>query len=83
MTSTWCLADAYVKAARNDSRRQNEIVFQGVEPNNILDPTVLPTLETIQGLLPSQVDSLTALAPQEIGRPCVSGWNNRSHPWRA
>jgi PAS domain S-box-containing protein len=46
----------------NDSRRQTETVFRGVEPNNILDPTVLPTLETIQGLLPSQVDSLTALA---------------------
>jgi PAS domain S-box-containing protein len=37
-------------------------VFRGIEPNNILDPTVLPTLESIQGLLPSQVDSLTALA---------------------
>jgi PAS domain S-box-containing protein len=37
-------------------------VFRGIEPNNILDPTVLPTLETIQGLLPSQVDSLAALA---------------------
>ena len=45
-----------------ESRRQTETVFQGVEPNNILDPTVLPTLETIQGLLPSQVDSLTTLA---------------------
>jgi len=46
----------------NDSRRQTETVFQGIEPNNILDPTVLPALETIQGLLPTQVDSLTALA---------------------
>jgi PAS domain S-box-containing protein len=46
----------------NDSRRQTETVFREIEPNNILDPTVLPTLETIQGLLPSQVDSLTALA---------------------
>ncbi|WP_433964661.1 PAS domain-containing protein [Tunturiibacter gelidiferens] len=46
----------------SDSRRQTETVFRGIEPNNILDPTVLPTLETIQGLLPSQVDSLAALA---------------------
>ena len=46
----------------NDSQRQTETVFRGIEPNNILDPTVLPTLETIQGLLPSQVDSLSALA---------------------
>jgi PAS domain S-box-containing protein len=46
----------------SDSRRQTETVFRGIDPNNILDPTVLPTLETIQGLLPSQVDSLAALA---------------------
>jgi PAS domain S-box-containing protein len=46
----------------NDSQRQTETVFRGIEPNNILDPTVLPTLETIQGLLTSQVDSLSALA---------------------
>ncbi len=46
----------------NDSLRQTQTVFRGIEPNNILDPTVLPTLETIQDLLPSQVDSLTALA---------------------
>jgi len=46
----------------NDSLRQTRAVFRGIEPNNILDPTVLPTLETIQDLLPSQVDSLTALA---------------------
>jgi PAS domain S-box-containing protein len=46
----------------SDSRRQTEAVFRGIDPNNILDPTVLPTLETIQGLLPSQVDSLAALA---------------------
>jgi PAS domain S-box-containing protein len=46
----------------SDSRRQTETVFRGIEPNNILDPTVLPTLETIQSLLPSQVDSLAALA---------------------
>src|SRR5260370_4543592 len=46
----------------NDSQRQTETVFRGIEPNNILDPTVLPALETIQGLLPSQGDSLTALA---------------------
>src|ERR1700750_1986964 len=25
-----------------DSRRQTETVFRGIEPNNILDPTVLP-----------------------------------------
>jgi PAS domain S-box-containing protein len=46
----------------NDSLRQTQKVFQEIEPNNILDPTVLPRLKTIQGLLPSQVDSLTALA---------------------
>src|SRR5258708_1074828 len=46
----------------SDSQRQTETVFRGIEPENILDPTVLPTLETIQGLLPSQVDSLAALA---------------------
>src|ERR1700751_2101433 len=46
----------------NDSLRQSQTVFRGIEPNNILEPTVLPTLETIQDLLPSQVDSLTALA---------------------
>ena len=46
----------------NDSLRQSQTVFRGIEPNNILEPTVLPTLETIQSLLPSQVDSLTALA---------------------
>ena len=46
----------------NDSLRQTQTVFRGIEPNNILDPIVLPTLETIQGVLPSQVDSLTTLA---------------------
>jgi PAS domain S-box-containing protein len=46
----------------NDSLRQTQKVFRGIEPNNILDPSVLPTLETIQGVLPSQVDSLTTLA---------------------
>src|ERR1700740_756609 len=30
----------------NDSLRQTQAVFRGIEPNNILDPTVLPTLET-------------------------------------
>ena len=53
----------------NDSLRQTRAVFRGIEPNNILDPTVLPTLETIQDLLPSQVDSLTALASIGDGRP--------------
>lgn len=46
----------------NDSLGQTRTLFRGIEPNNILDPTVLPTLETIQGLLPSQIDSLTTLA---------------------
>ncbi len=46
----------------NDSLRQTQTVFRGIEPNNILDPSVLPTLETIQAVLPSQVDSLTTLA---------------------
>jgi PAS domain S-box-containing protein len=46
----------------NDSLRQTQTVFRGIEPNNTLDPSVLPTLETIQGLLPSQIDSLTTLA---------------------
>jgi len=46
----------------NDSLRQTRTLFRGIEPNNLLDPTVLPTLETIQDLLPSQVDSLIALA---------------------
>src|SRR6266550_3304021 len=41
----------------NDSLRQTQTVFRGIEPNNILDPSVLPTLETIQGVLPSQLDS--------------------------
>jgi PAS domain S-box-containing protein len=61
----------------NDSLRQTQTVFRGIEPNNILDPTVLPTLVTIQGLLPSQVDSLTTLASvgdwealhQRMGQP--------------
>src|ERR1700758_5789204 len=61
----------------NDSLRQTQTVFRGIEPNKILDPTVLPTLETIQDLLPSQVDSLTTLASvgdwealhQRIGQP--------------
>ncbi|WP_051978985.1 PAS domain-containing protein [Edaphobacter aggregans] len=46
----------------NDSLRQTKTLFRGVHLNNILDPTVLPTLEVIQGSLPSQVDSLTSLA---------------------
>jgi PAS domain S-box-containing protein len=46
----------------SDSLRQTQTVFRGIEPNNTLDPTVLPTLETIQSSLPSQIDSLTALA---------------------
>jgi hypothetical protein len=46
----------------NDSLRQTQTVFRGIEPNNILDPSVLPMLETIQGVLPSQLDSLTTLA---------------------
>jgi PAS domain S-box-containing protein len=48
----------------NDSLRQTQTVFRGIGPNNILDPTVLPTLEAIQGLLPSQIDSLTTLASE-------------------
>jgi PAS domain S-box-containing protein len=52
----------FLRNQLSDNRRQTETVFRGIEPNNILDPTVLPTLETIQGLLPSQIDSLTALA---------------------
>jgi PAS domain S-box-containing protein len=46
----------------NNSLRQTKTVFRGIEPDNTLDPTVLPTLETIQGSLPSQIDSLTTLA---------------------
>jgi PAS domain S-box-containing protein len=46
----------------NDSLRQTQTVFRGIEPNNILDPSVLPTLETIQSVLPSQLDSLITLA---------------------
>src|SRR6201994_23161 len=46
----------------NESLRQTQTVFRGIEPNNILDPSVLPTLETIQSVLPSQLDSLTSLA---------------------
>jgi PAS domain S-box-containing protein len=46
----------------NDSLRQTQTVFRGIEPNNILDSSVLPTLEAIQGVLPSQLDSLTTLA---------------------
>jgi PAS domain S-box-containing protein len=46
----------------NDSLRQTQTVFRGIEPNNVLDPTVLPTLETIQSSLHSQIDSLTTLA---------------------
>src|ERR1700760_2724281 len=46
----------------NDSLRQTQTVFRGIEPDNTLDPTVLPTLETIQSSLPSQIDSLTTLA---------------------
>jgi PAS domain S-box-containing protein len=48
----------------DESLRQTQTLFRGIEPKNILDPTVLPTLDTIQGLLPSQVDSLTALASE-------------------
>jgi PAS domain S-box-containing protein len=51
-----------VRNQLNDSLRQTQTLFRGIEPNNTLDPTVLPTLETIQGLLPSQIDSLTTLA---------------------
>src|ERR1700688_1253564 len=46
----------------NDSLRQTKTVFRGIEPNNALDPTVLPTLETIQSSLHTQIDSLTTLA---------------------
>ena len=46
----------------NDSLRRTQTVFRKIEPNNILDPTVFPMLETIQGSLPSQIDSLTTLA---------------------
>jgi PAS domain S-box-containing protein len=46
----------------NDSLRQTQTVFRGIEPTNTLDPTVLPTLETIESSLPSQIDSLTTLA---------------------
>jgi PAS domain S-box-containing protein len=46
----------------NDSLRQSKAVFRSIEPDNTLDPTVLPTLETLQGSLASQIDSLTTLA---------------------
>src|ERR1700757_2493796 len=46
----------------NDSLRRTQTVFRGIEPNNTLDPTVLPTLEIIQSSLHSQIDSLSTLA---------------------
>ncbi len=53
---------AALRKQLNDSLRQTQTVFRGIEATNILDPTVLPTLETIQGSLPWQIDSLTTLA---------------------
>jgi PAS domain S-box-containing protein len=46
----------------NDSLRQTQTVFRAIDPDSILDPSVLPTLETIQSVLPSQLDSLITLA---------------------
>ncbi len=69
----------------NDSLRQTQTVFRGIEPNNILDPSVLPTLETIQGVLPSQVDSLTTLASvgdwedSNAVHPDCRKWPNNNH----
>jgi PAS domain S-box-containing protein len=51
-----------IRTQLNQSLRNTQAVFSGVSPKNILDPTVLPTLRSIQGPLPSQVDSLIALA---------------------
>ncbi len=53
---------AALRKQLNDSLRQTQTVFRGIEPGNILDSTVLPTLETIQGSMPWQIDSLTTLA---------------------
>jgi PAS domain S-box-containing protein len=53
---------AALRKQLNDSLRQTQTVFRGIHPSNILDSTVLPTLETIQGSMPWQIDSLTTLA---------------------
>jgi PAS domain S-box-containing protein len=51
-----------IRTQLNESLRNTRAVFSGVSPKNILDPTVLPALLSIQAPLPSQVDSLIALA---------------------
>ena len=53
---------AALRKQLNDSLRQTQTIFRGIEPSNILDSTVLPTLETIQRSMPWQIDSLTTLA---------------------
>ncbi len=46
----------------DDSLEHTQEVFRRIQPENILDPTILPTLEAIQSPLPSQADSFSALA---------------------
>ena len=51
-----------IRKQLTDSVKQTQDIFRGIPRESVLDPTVLPTLETIQGSLPSQLDSFASLA---------------------
>jgi transcriptional regulator with PAS, ATPase and Fis domain/HAMP domain-containing protein len=51
-----------VRSQLTESVAQTEALFGRIHPDNILDPTILPTLQAIQGRLPSQLEAFEALA---------------------
>ena len=44
------------------SLTETDALFRRIHPENLLDPTILPTLHAIQGPLPSQLEAFEALA---------------------
>ena len=51
-----------IRGQLTESLAQTEALFGRIHPDNILDPTILPTLQAIQGRLPSQLVAFEALA---------------------
>ena len=53
-----------ISSRLTESLAQTEVLFRRINPDSILDPTILPTLQAIQGRLPSQLEAFEALAKE-------------------
>jgi transcriptional regulator with PAS, ATPase and Fis domain len=51
-----------IRSQLTGSMAQTEALFGRIRPDNILDPTILPSLQAIQGRLPSQLEAFEVLA---------------------